>query len=60
MDKETIAQVHEKIKAKKYMAMHVMVTEPGTYEGRLKKRVKAFKMDLNVLMRIGEFQPIEK
>ena len=59
-DKETIAQVQQKIKAKKYMAMHVMVTAPGTYERRLKKRVKDFNLDLNVLMRVGEFQPLEK
>lgn len=59
-DEETIAQVKRKIKAKKFMAMHVMVTRPGTYERRLKKRVKDFKMDLNVLMRVGEFQALEK
>jgi len=59
-DKATIAQVHKKIKAKKYLAMHVMVTEPGTYERRLKKRVADFKMDLNVFMRIAEFQSLEK
>ena len=59
-DEKVIAQVHEKIKAKKFMAMHVIVTEPGTYERRLKKRVKDFNMDLNVLMRIGEFQILEK
>ncbi len=59
-DEKTIAQVKQKIKAKKYMAMHVMVTVPGTYERRLKKRVKDFNMDLNVLMRVGEFQPLEK
>ena len=40
--------------------MHVMVTKPGTYERRLKKRVKEFNMDLNVLMRVGEIQPLEK
>ena len=59
-DKETIAQVHKKIKAKKYIAMHVMVTRPGTYERRLKKRVKDFNLDLNVFMRVGEVQPLEK
>ncbi|MFK7984270.1 MAG: MBL fold metallo-hydrolase [Saprospiraceae bacterium] len=59
-DKETIAQVRNKIKAKKYIAMHVMVTEPGTYERRLKKLVKDFKLDLNVFMRIGEIELLEK
>lgn len=59
-DEKTISQVHKKIKAKKFMAMHVMVTVPGTYERRLKKRVADFNMDLNVLMRIGEFQTIEQ
>jgi len=59
-DTESIAQVHKKIKAKKYMAMHVMVTKPGTYERRLKKRVKDFNLDLNVLMRVGEIQSLEK
>ncbi len=59
-DEESIAQVNKKIKAKKYLAMHVMVTKPGTYERRLKKRVKEFNMDLNVLMRVGEIQPLEK
>lgn len=59
-DKEAITQVHKKIKAKKYIAMHVMVTKPGTYERRLKKRVKDFNLDLNVFMRVGEVQPLEK
>lgn len=59
-DKESIAQVHKKIKAKKYMAMHVMVTKKKTYEKRLKKQAADFKMDLNVLMRVGEFQLLEK
>ena len=42
------------------MLMHVLVTRPGTYERRLKKRAADFNMDLNVLMRVGEFQPLEK
>ncbi len=59
-DEKNIAQVKQKIKAKQYMAMHVMAIKPGSYEGRLKKRVADFKLDLNVLLREGEFQLLEK
>ena len=59
-NKEDIAQVKQKIKAKKYRVVHIMTTKPGTYNTRLKKRVKAFNMDLKALVTVGQFETIEE
>jgi L-ascorbate metabolism protein UlaG (beta-lactamase superfamily) len=50
----------KKIKAKKYIAVHVTTNKSGTFEGILKKKMAKFGIDLNVFITIGEFQPIEE
>lgn len=59
-DKETIKMVKKNIKANKFIAAHVLNMKTGIYEGHLKKRVKEFDLDLNVFLRIGEFETIKK
>ena len=55
-----LSKIKQKIKAKKYIAIHVMDTKSGLYERRLKKKVKPFGIDLNVFLRVGETQVLEK
>lgn len=59
-NKEYIAKVNKHIKAKKFMAVHVMKMKTGTYSDRLKKRVKEFGLDLTVFLRIGQFETLNK
>lgn len=59
-DENTIKKVKQFIKAKKYVAVHVMLTVKNFYERRLKKRVAPFGLDLNVFLRVGETEPLQK
>lgn len=49
--------VNKKIKAKKFIAVHVPTTKSGTFEGILKKKVN--NQNLNVFLTVGETQVIK-
>lgn len=59
-DDESIKKVAKYIKAKKYIAVHVPITIKNFHERKLKKRVEPYGLDLNVFLRIGETEPLEK
>ena len=50
----------EKIGAKKYIAIHIPTNKTGTFESILKREVVDADLDLNVFIRIGEFETIQK
>ena len=55
-----LSKLKKNIKAKKYIAMHVITTKDGLYERKLKRRVKDLGIDLNVFLRVGETEPLKK
>ena len=59
-NKEGIAKVKRQIKAKKYIAAHVLKSKSAIYSNLLKKRVKEFDMDLTVFLSVGQFETIKK
>lgn len=59
-NKEDVAKVKKQIKAKKFIVAHVIKMKTGIYSNQLKKRVEEFKMDLTVLLSIGQFETIKK
>ncbi len=59
-NKADIAKVKKRIKAKKFIAAHVLNMKTAAYSTRLKNRVKEFNMDMTVFVRIGQYETIEK
>jgi len=58
--KEDIAKVKRQIKAKKFIAAHVLKSKSAIYSNLLKKRVKEFDMDVTVFFSVGQFETIKK
>jgi len=58
--KENIAKVKQQIKAKKFIAVHVLTLDASNYSRKMKKRIKEFDMDVAIFSSIGQFEIIKK
>ncbi len=59
-NKENIAKVKQEIKAKKFIAVHVLTIDASNFSRKMKKRIKEFNMDVAVFFSIGQFETIKK